>query len=99
MNFEFSADLIRVDICGMHYTLLKTHVIKYPDTRLAKIGPNDPHYDKITDEFKFYRDPSLFPSILGYYATGKMHIPAGQCMEAVKEELLFWQIDETQVSV
>ena len=38
------------------------------------------------------RSPNLFDSVLKYYLTGALHIPAHACRWDFKTELDFWQI-------
>jgi hypothetical protein len=54
-------------------------------------------YDPMTNEYFFDRHPGVFPQILNYYRSGKLHYPTNVCGPLFEEELEFWGLDSNQV--
>ncbi|XP_013387567.1 potassium voltage-gated channel protein Shaw [Lingula anatina] len=68
----------------------------------GKILPNFEELKKFyrpdKNDFFFDRHPDLFASVLSYYRTGELHIPVNACAPAVKAELQFWGIDDSEMA-
>ena len=94
---SFQGESLRINISGSTF-IIPTDFLKGKEhTRLGQFSPATRYNGDISTNYFFFRDPSLFPTIIGYYATGKIHIPTNICGRALKEELEFWQIPETVI--
>ena len=96
-GYSFQGDSLRINISGTAF-IIPTDFLKGKEhTRLGRLSPANIYYGDSSTNYFFFRDPSLFPTIIGYYATGKIHVPTNICGRALKEELEFWQISETVI--
>ncbi|KAG7248638.1 hypothetical protein CRUP_038124, partial [Coryphaenoides rupestris] len=51
-------------------------------------------YDVQQQEFYFDRNPGLFPYVLHFYQTGKLHIMEDLCVFSFSQEIEYWGINE-----
>ena len=51
-------------------------------------------YSLDNKEYFFDRSPRNFDAILGLYRNGKLHLPAGVCVQDFCEELEYWGLDD-----
>ena len=54
---------------------------------------------KDKDEYFYDRDPGIFSHVLNFYRTGQLHTPRDSCSVYIKQELDFWGISDTEISV
>ncbi|XP_077434095.1 delayed-rectifier potassium channel regulatory subunit KCNS1-like isoform X3 [Vanacampus margaritifer] len=97
--------LLRVNVGGLRRSVRRGTLQKFPDTRLAKLlqcrSEEDiltvcDDYDVQQKEFYFDRNPGLFPYLLHFYQTGKLHIMDELCVFSfrVSQEMAYWGIDD-----
>ena len=91
-------DLIRINVGGTVFVTQRATLKRIPNTRLANISESDSNYNKLTKEWFFDRNPSLFNSFLDFYRTDQLHFPHTYCGPSIKNELIFWQMDECDIS-
>lgn len=87
--------MISVNVGGRRYKVQQSHLIKYPDTLLAKTNYIKHFYDSRKDEFFFDRDPDMFQYVCRFYVTGKIHCPYEfdmECWELYRDEMEFFGI-------
>ena len=93
-SLEDFGEVLKINISGTKFMIPARHLIGKESTRLGKLCQNGV---VASGEQIFFRDPSFFPAIVGYYSTGKLHFHGNVCSSALKEELDFWQISETEI--
>uniref|UniRef100_A0A3Q2P5R1 Delayed-rectifier potassium channel regulatory subunit KCNS1 n=1 Tax=Fundulus heteroclitus TaxID=8078 RepID=A0A3Q2P5R1_FUNHE len=98
--------LVRVNVGGLKRSLCSSTLKKFPDTRLGKllacdseedilqVGPVCDDYDVQEKEFYFDRNPGLFPYVLHFYQTGKLHVMEELCVFSFSQEIEYWGINE-----
>ncbi|XP_034021821.1 potassium voltage-gated channel subfamily S member 2 isoform X2 [Thalassophryne amazonica] len=95
--------LVHVNVGGLKRSLCSSTLKKFPDTRLGKLLACDSEeailqvcddYDVQQKEFYFDRNPSLFPYVLHFYQTGKLHIMDELCVFSFSQEIEYWGINE-----
>ncbi|XP_068171796.1 potassium voltage-gated channel subfamily S member 2 [Antennarius striatus] len=95
--------LVHVNVGGLKKSLCSSTLMKFPDTRLGKLLACDSEedilqvcddYDVQHKEFYFDRNPGLFPYVLHFYQTGKLHIMEELCVFSFSQELEYWGINE-----
>ena len=91
-------DLIRINVGGTVFVTQRSTLSRIPNTRLANLSESDPNYNKEDKEWFFDRNPALFNSFLDFYRTGELHFPHMYCGPSIKKELIFWQMDESDIS-
>ncbi|KXJ10702.1 potassium voltage-gated channel subfamily D member 1 [Exaiptasia diaphana] len=87
--------MISVNVGGRRYKVHQSHLMRYPDTLLAKTNYIKHFYDSTKDEFFFDRDPDMFRYVSRFYLTGKIHCPYEydmECWELYREEMEFFGI-------
>uniref|UniRef100_A0A672ZEB5 Delayed-rectifier potassium channel regulatory subunit KCNS1 n=1 Tax=Sphaeramia orbicularis TaxID=375764 RepID=A0A672ZEB5_9TELE len=96
-------DLVHVNVGGLRRSLCSSTLKKFPDTRLGKLLSCDceedilqvcDDYDVQHKEFYFDRNPGLFPYVLHFYQTGKLHIMEELCVFSFSQEIEYWGINE-----
>lgn len=88
-------DLITLNVGGIkHQTQIST-LMKLKNTRLTDVA--DKAKLSGQKEFFFDRHPDLFPYILNFYRSGKLHMPTNICGPLIKEELNYWKIDDKDI--
>uniref|UniRef100_A0A3P8WX16 Delayed-rectifier potassium channel regulatory subunit KCNS1 n=1 Tax=Cynoglossus semilaevis TaxID=244447 RepID=A0A3P8WX16_CYNSE len=98
-----SDGLVHVNVGGLKSSLCSSTLKKFPDTRLGKLLSCDSEedilqvcddYDVQRNEFYFDRNPGLFPYVLHFYETGKLHIMEELCVFSFSQEIEYWGINE-----
>uniref|UniRef100_A0A3Q3EH08 Delayed-rectifier potassium channel regulatory subunit KCNS1 n=1 Tax=Labrus bergylta TaxID=56723 RepID=A0A3Q3EH08_9LABR len=95
--------MVHVNVGGLKRSLCSSTLKKFPDTRLGKLLACDSEedilqvcddYDVQQKEFYFDRNPGLFPYVLHFYQTGKLHIMDELCVFSFSQEIEYWGINE-----
>ncbi|XP_019736027.1 potassium voltage-gated channel subfamily S member 1-like [Hippocampus comes] len=95
--------LVHVNVGGLRHSLRCSTLNKFPDTRLGKLlecrSEEDilqvcDDYDVQQKEFYFDRNPGLFPYVLHFYQTGKLHVMEELCVFSFSQEMEYWGIEE-----
>ncbi|MEQ2251321.1 hypothetical protein ILYODFUR_009790 [Ilyodon furcidens] len=95
--------LVHVNVGGLKRSLCSSTLKKFPDTRLGKLLACDSEedilqvcddYDIQEKEFYFDRNPGLFPYVLHFYQTGKLHVMEELCVFSFSQEIEYWGINE-----
>ncbi|KAM4588034.1 delayed-rectifier potassium channel regulatory subunit KCNS2 isoform 2-T2 [Odontesthes bonariensis] len=95
--------LVNVNVGGLKRSLCSSTLKKFPDTRLGKLLACDSEedilqvcddYDVQQKEFYFDRNPGLFPYVLHFYQTGKLHVMEELCVFSFSQEIEYWGINE-----
>ncbi|XP_051931872.1 potassium voltage-gated channel subfamily S member 2 isoform X2 [Hippocampus zosterae] len=95
--------LVHVNVGGVRHSLRCGALNKFPDTRLGKLlecrSEEDilqvcDDYDVRRKEFYFDRNPGLFPYVLHFYQTGKLHVMEELCVFSFSQEMEYWGIEE-----
>ncbi|XP_016414505.1 potassium voltage-gated channel subfamily S member 2 [Sinocyclocheilus rhinocerous] len=94
---------IRINVGGFRRRLLSKRLSRFPETRLARllrcrskesILELCDDYDDSENEFYFDRNPALFPYVLHFYNTGRLHVMDELCIFSFSQEIEYWGIDE-----
>ena len=93
-----SSEIIRLNVGGERYMTTRCTLEGVPDTRLSNLQEGDPNYNKASNEWFFDRNPQLFNCILDYFRTDELHFPHNFCGPSIKKELMYWRIDESEIS-
>ncbi|XP_042197779.1 potassium voltage-gated channel subfamily S member 2 [Callorhinchus milii] len=100
---EFDERLINVNVGGLKRSLSSSTLSRFPDTRLGQLLACESEesilqicddYDVSAREFYFDRNPGLFPYVLHFYQTGKLHIMEELCVFSFSQEIEYWGINE-----
>ncbi|XP_036387393.1 potassium voltage-gated channel subfamily S member 2 [Megalops cyprinoides] len=95
--------LVHINVGGLKRSLCSSTLRKFPDTRLGRLLACDSEeailqvcddYDVQRKEFYFDRNPGLFPYVLHFYQTGKLHIMEELCVFSFCQEIEYWGINE-----
>ncbi|XP_062333288.1 potassium voltage-gated channel subfamily S member 2 [Osmerus eperlanus] len=95
--------LVHVNVGGLKRSLCSSTLRKFPDTRLGRLLACESEeailqvcddYDVQQREFYFDRNPGLFPYVLHFYQTGKLHIMEELCVFSFSQEIEYWGINE-----
>ncbi|KPP69892.1 potassium voltage-gated channel subfamily S member 2-like [Scleropages formosus] len=95
--------LVHINVGGLKQSLNSSTLRKFPDTRLGRLLTCDSEeailqvcddYDVQRKEFYFDRNPGLFPYVLHFYQTGKLHIMEELCVFSFCQEIEYWGINE-----
>ncbi|KAK2889043.1 hypothetical protein Q8A67_014418 [Cirrhinus molitorella] len=96
-------NLLHINVGGLRHTLCSSILRKFPDTRLGQLLSCDSEDDilLLCDDFDvqrkecyFDRNPGLFPYVLHFYQTGKLHIMEELCIFSFSQEIEYWGISE-----
>ncbi|XP_046559697.1 potassium voltage-gated channel subfamily C member 3-like isoform X2 [Haliotis rubra] len=91
-------DIVNINVSGKKFTIRKSVLLRFPQTKLGRLTEKWPEYNPEENEFFFDRNPKVMLSIFDLYRTGELHLPKNVCSFTVKTELDFWQIDESLIS-
>ncbi|XP_065126685.1 delayed-rectifier potassium channel regulatory subunit KCNS2-like [Paramisgurnus dabryanus] len=95
--------IICINVGGFRRRLLSTRLSRFPETRLARllhcrskesILELCDDYDDLEKEFYFDRNPALFPYVLHFYNTGRLHVMGELCIFSFSQEIEYWGINE-----
>nr|XP_057910367.1 potassium voltage-gated channel subfamily S member 1 [Doryrhamphus excisus] len=95
--------VMHVNVGGLRRSVCRSALKNFPDTRLGKLLECDTEedilqvcddYDGHQKEFYFDRNPGLFPYVLNFYQTGKLHIMEELCIFSFSQELEYWGISD-----
>ncbi|XP_023180252.1 potassium voltage-gated channel subfamily S member 1 isoform X3 [Xiphophorus maculatus] len=93
--------LVHVNVGGLKRSLCSSTLKKFPDTRLGKLLACDSEedilqvcddYDVQEKEFYFDRNPGLFPYVLHFYQTGKLHVMEELCVFSFRDMQHFQEV-------
>uniref|UniRef100_A0A3Q3XDP1 BTB domain-containing protein n=1 Tax=Mola mola TaxID=94237 RepID=A0A3Q3XDP1_MOLML len=94
---------LSLPLCGFKRRLQSDTLSRFPETRLARllhcrskesILELCDDYDDAEKEFYFDRNPALFPYVLNFYNTGRLHVMAELCIFSFSQEIEYWGINE-----
>ncbi|XP_051921368.1 potassium voltage-gated channel subfamily S member 2-like [Hippocampus zosterae] len=94
---------ICINVGGFKKRLHTDTLSRFPETRLARllqcrskesILELCDDYDDAEKEFYFDRNPALFPYVLNFYNTGRLHVMAELCIFSFSQEIEYWGINE-----
>ncbi|XP_061543423.1 potassium voltage-gated channel subfamily G member 1-like isoform X2 [Phycodurus eques] len=94
---------LRVNVGGLRRSVRCGALAKFPDTRLGKLlecrSEEDilqvcDDYDVQRKEFYFDRNPGVFPYVLHFYHTGKLHVTDELCVFCFSQEMEYWGIGD-----
>lgn len=91
-------DLVTLNVGGERFVTSRSTLTRFPDSRLSDISEGDLNFNPSTREWFFDRNPVLFNFILDYYRSDELHFPHTYCGPSIKKELLYWKIDESDIS-
>ncbi|GCB72474.1 delayed-rectifier potassium channel regulatory subunit KCNS1 [Scyliorhinus torazame] len=100
---KFEDQAINVNVGGLKRRLSSSTLSKFPNTRLGQLLKCDSEesilricddYDVSKKEFYFDRHPGLFPYVLNFYQTGKLHLMDELCVFSFSQEIEYWGINE-----
>uniref|UniRef100_A0A674C3K9 Delayed-rectifier potassium channel regulatory subunit KCNS1 n=1 Tax=Salmo trutta TaxID=8032 RepID=A0A674C3K9_SALTR len=95
--------LVHINVGGLKRSLFSSTLSNFPDTRLGRLLACESEeailqicddYDAQQKEFYFDRNPGLFPYVLQFYQTGKLHIMEELCIFSFCQEIEYWGINE-----
>uniref|UniRef100_A0A3B1IYV7 Delayed-rectifier potassium channel regulatory subunit KCNS1 n=1 Tax=Astyanax mexicanus TaxID=7994 RepID=A0A3B1IYV7_ASTMX len=102
-DFCMKDRLLNINVGGLKHSFCSSLLQKFPDTRLCRLLSCDTEeailqicddYDVQKKEFYFDRNPGLFPYVLHFYQTGKLHIMEELCVFSFCQEIEYWGINE-----
>lgn len=94
---------LRVNVGGCRRRLASRALLRFPETRLGRLLRCRSReavlelcddYDEAQREVYFDRNPELFPYVLHFYHTGKLHVMADLCVFSFSQEIEYWGINE-----
>ncbi|OCT74903.1 potassium voltage-gated channel subfamily S member 2 [Xenopus laevis] len=100
---SFEETEISINVGGYKKRLRYDTLLRFPETRLCKllacrskesILELCDDYDDTKNEFYFDRNPELFPYVLHFYNTGKLHVMGELCVFSFCQEIEYWGINE-----
>ena len=91
-------ELMTLNVGGARFVTTRNTLERVTGTRLSNLHRTDPNYNPTTGEWFFDRNPALFNYILDFYRTDELHFPHNYCGPSIKKELIYWTIDETDIS-
>ncbi|XP_046899891.1 potassium voltage-gated channel subfamily S member 2-like isoform X2 [Hypomesus transpacificus] len=103
LSGAYEDNAIRINVGGFKKRLLSNMLSRFPETRLARlllcqskesILELCDDYDDTEKEFYFDRNPALFPYVLNFYNTGRLHVMAELCIFSFSQEIEYWGINE-----
>ncbi|XP_077454505.1 delayed-rectifier potassium channel regulatory subunit KCNS2 [Stigmatopora argus] len=94
---------IHINVGGFKKRLYTDTLSRFPETRLARLLHCQSResilelcddYDDAEKEFYFDRNPALFPYVMNFYNTGRLHLMAELCIFSFSQEIEYWGINE-----
>jgi hypothetical protein len=87
-----------INVGGTRFVTYTSTLRNIENTRLYHLDEDTIHYDADLGEYFFDRNPSIFEFILEYHRTKELHIPTNYCGPLVKNELIYWCVDEQDIA-
>ncbi|XP_063281461.1 potassium voltage-gated channel subfamily S member 1-like [Pelobates fuscus] len=100
---NFKDHAININVGGLKKRVSSITLSQFPDTRLGRLLFCETEesilqicddYDLVSNEFYFDRNPGLFPYVLYFYETGKLHMMDDLCAFSFSQEIEYWGISE-----
>ncbi|XP_073535711.1 delayed-rectifier potassium channel regulatory subunit KCNS2 [Phyllobates terribilis] len=100
---DFEDTELSINVGGYKKRLRYDTLLRFPETRLCKLLTCQSKesilelcddYDDTKNEFYFDRNPELFPYVLHFYNTGKLHVMGELCVFSFCQEIEYWGINE-----
>ncbi|NXU83668.1 KCNS2 protein, partial [Xiphorhynchus elegans] len=100
---DFEDNEISINVGGFKKKMRSNTLLRFPETRLGKLLSCHSKesilelcddYDDTKNEFYFDRNPELFPYVLHFYNTGKLHVMGELCVFSFSQEIEYWGINE-----
>jgi len=100
---KFMGGPVILNVGGKRHEVRWNTLDKFPTSRLGRLRHCVTHrglqqicdsYSLEQREYFFDRSPRNFDAILGLYRNGKLHLPAGVCVQDFCEELEYWGLDD-----
>lgn len=91
-------ELVRLNVGGTLFITSRTSLERIPGTRLSNLSEDDRNYNPATHEWFFDRNPMFFNNILDYFRSDDLHFPHNYCGPSIKKELVYWKIQEGEIS-
>ncbi len=89
---------ITLNVGGQYFVTHRQTLQRAPGTRLYGLTKSDSAYVSEDGEYFFDRNPQYFGAILDFYRHGQLHFSHCLCGPAIRQELLFWGLDENCIS-
>lgn len=83
-------DTITLNVGGRKFETMRQTLLKYPQTQIAMIVSQDPN----KREYFFDRNPDAFQVVLDFFRTGQINTPPTVGAEAVRQELVWWGLQD-----
>ncbi len=90
-------DTVIVNVGGIRHEVCRATLHRVPGSKLASLETLVNHFRRKSNEYYFDRHPGVFSAILNFYRTGELHLPNDVCNFLLKNELEYWEIDETLI--
>jgi hypothetical protein len=87
-----------INVGGTRFATYMSTLRNIENTRLHHLDEDICQYDSVSGEYFFDRNPSIFEFILEYHRTKQLHIPTNYCGPLVKNELIYWGVDEQDIA-
>ncbi len=91
-------ELITINVGGARFVTSRGTLERIPGTRLSNLQRTDRNFNPATNEWFFDRNPALFNFLLDYYRSNELHFPHNFCGPSIRKELIYWKIDESEIS-
>ena len=91
-------ELVTINVGGARFVTSRSTLERIPGTRLSNLQRTDRNFNPATNEWFFDRNPALFNFLLDYYRSNELHFPHNFCGPSIRKELIFWKIDESEIS-
>ncbi|XP_041366363.1 potassium voltage-gated channel protein Shab-like [Gigantopelta aegis] len=92
---------IILNIRGEHFVVNASILEHFPNTRLGRLA-KDPNLDEQLDEngeIFYNKDPIMFGYIMDFYRGEELHVPKDKCVVSVEEDLEYWGIEDSLISL
>ena len=89
-------DTVRINISGTIFQIQPSTLLRFPNSRLAKLASSEKTTDKKT--FYFDQDATLFGHILRCCRSGEVHVPSLICPREFMRELQYWDIPVEKIA-
>ena len=93
-----TGELVTINVGGARFVTFRSTLERIPGTRLSNLQRTDRNFNPATNEWFFDRNPALFNFLLDYYRSNELHFPHNFCGPSIRKELIYWKIDESEIS-